>query len=83
MELYVVRFEVDPEVINKNKKELYNMYQFLPNYWEKLKQLQTKTTRPMKKFKTDPVFGDLGNIVNLEKYWNYEKQKEAQQMSLF
>lgn len=33
---------------NKNLKELENYYKYLPEYWEKLKGLQTKTNRPMK-----------------------------------
>ena len=37
---------------NKNKKELLAYYRHLPKYWEKLKELQTKTDRPFKKDKT-------------------------------
>lgn len=33
---------------NKNLKELKNIYLYLPNYWEKLKEIQTKLERPMK-----------------------------------
>lgn len=33
---------------NKNLKELKNYYKYLPKYWNKLKQLQSKTDRPMK-----------------------------------
>lgn len=33
---------------NKNLKELKNIYLHLPIYWEKLKELQSKTGRPMK-----------------------------------
>lgn len=33
---------------NKNLKELKNIYLYLPNYWEQLKLLQSKTDRPMK-----------------------------------
>lgn len=33
---------------NKNLKELKNYYKYLPEYWNKLKELQKKTTRPMK-----------------------------------
>ena len=33
---------------NKNLKELKNYYLYLPKYWDKLKQLQNRTTRPMK-----------------------------------
>ena len=33
---------------NKNLKELKNYYLHLPKYWEKLKELQKQTDRPMK-----------------------------------
>lgn len=33
---------------NKNLKELRNYYKHLPSYWNKLKELQKKTSRPMK-----------------------------------
>ena len=33
---------------NKNLKELRNYYKYLPSYWSKLKDLQSKTNRPMK-----------------------------------
>ena len=33
---------------NKNLKELKNYYKHLPKYWNKLKELQSKTDRPMK-----------------------------------
>lgn len=33
---------------NKNLKELKNYYKFLPNYWNKLKEFQKKTSRPFK-----------------------------------
>ena len=33
---------------NKNLKELKNYYLYLPKYWNKLKQLQSKTDRPFK-----------------------------------
>ena len=33
---------------NKNLKELENYYRYLPKYWNKLKELQRKTDRPMK-----------------------------------
>lgn len=37
---------------NKNLKELRNYYKHLPNYWHKLKELQSKTARPFKAGKT-------------------------------
>ena len=33
---------------NKNLKELENYYKYLPKYWNKLKELQSRTNRPMK-----------------------------------
>lgn len=33
---------------NKNLKELKNYYKYLPKYWNKLKEFQNKTERPMK-----------------------------------
>lgn len=54
---------------NKNLKELKSIYKYLPEYWEKLKFLQSKTNRPFKKY---------GNIFELEErfkkeeYNNYE-----------
>ena len=33
---------------NKNLKELKNYYKYLPTYWNKLKELQSKTQRPFK-----------------------------------
>ena len=33
---------------NKNLKELRNYYIYLPEYWDKLKDLQNRTVRPMK-----------------------------------
>lgn len=51
---------------NKNLKELRNYYLYLPTYWEKLKQLQTKTTRPFKNNKF--------TIFDLEKKFKEEQQ---------
>ena len=33
---------------NKNLKELRNIYTHLPDYWDRLKDIQSKTNRPMK-----------------------------------
>ena len=71
---------------NKNKKELRNIYEFLPDYWNKLLDLQRRLERPMKKFRTDPVYGDLGNILNLDRYWKAEREMNetgGHQMSIF
>ncbi len=71
---------------NKNQKELRNIYKFLPDYWNNLLDLQKKIGKPMKKFRMDPVFGDLGNILNLDRYWKAEdelNEKGEHQMSIF
>lgn len=52
---------------NKNLRELRNMYLFLPKDWEKLKQMQNKTTLPFKKY---------GDVYELEKRF----QKETKDM---
>lgn len=44
---------------NKNLKELKNIYLYLPEYWEKLKDLQIRTARPMK--------GEGKSVFDLEK----------------
>ncbi|ADL36038.1 hypothetical protein bpr_II099 (plasmid) [Butyrivibrio proteoclasticus B316] len=61
---------------NKNQKELKNIYTYLPGYWDKLIELQNKLERPMKRFRTDPVFGNLGDIRNLGAYWDDQKRQE-------
>lgn len=41
---------------NKNQKELYNIYRYLPQYWQQLCWLQSQTVRPMKGYhKGKPV----------------------------
>lgn len=55
---------------NKNQKELKNIYLYLPEYWNRLIELQNRLERPMKRFRTDPVFGNLGDIRNLGAYWD-------------
>lgn len=63
---------------NKNQKELRNIRTYLPEYWQRLLALQRKLNRPMKRFRTDPKFGDLGNLLNFDAYWN-----EQDAMNLF
>ncbi len=55
---------------NKNRKELKNMYQYLPNYWNKLKQLQAQTDRPMKKYSRKGI--PYGNVFDMEKIFKQE-----------
>lgn len=52
---------------NKNLKELKSIYKYLPEYWEKLKFLQSKTNRPFKKY---------GNIFELEERFKKEEYND-------
>ncbi len=56
---------------NKNRKELKNIYIYLPQYWERLKELQRKLERPMKQFH-NKKYGDYGNIFDLEAVFEKE-----------
>ena len=51
---------------NKNKKELYNIWLHLPQYWERLKELQSKLDRPMKQF-CNKKYGHYGNVFDKKK----------------
>ena len=57
---------------NKNKKELYNIWRYLPQYWERLKDLQSKIDRPMKKF-CNKKYGEYGNVFDMEKVFENMK----------
>lgn len=49
---------------NKNLKELRNIYHYLPQYWERLLQLQDRIERPMKQYRsrTHGEYGDLRRL---------------------
>jgi 3'-phosphoadenosine 5'-phosphosulfate sulfotransferase (PAPS reductase)/FAD synthetase len=51
---------------NKNQKELENMYLHLPEYWERLKRIQERLDRPMKKWE-NKKYGEYGNVFDMEK----------------
>lgn len=55
---------------NKNKKELRNMYLYLPKYWDKLKQFQSKTKIPMKKYRKNGI--TYGTVFELEEIFRDE-----------
>lgn len=55
---------------NKNLKELRGYYNYLPEYWEKLKGLQLRTERPMK--------GDGKSVFELEERFKAESEQRAQ-----
>lgn len=51
---------------NKNLKELRNIYTHLPEYWNRLKEIQARTDRPMK--------GEGKSVFDLEERFRKEKQ---------
>lgn len=67
---------------NKNRKELKNIYIFLPEYWEKLKFLQSRIDRPMKKWK-NARYGEYGDVFQMEEVFKNERLEEVVQLSLF
>ena len=59
---------------NKNRKELKAIYQFLPQYWERLKELQAQIPMPMKPYSRKGV--PYGNVFDLEKVFEREIRAE-------
>ena len=59
---------------NKNLKELRNIYRYLPQYWEQLKELQTHTCRPMK--------GPGQSVFDLERRFVLEAEYTAAGLSI-
>lgn len=59
---------------NKNRKELKNIYIFLPDYWERLKALQRKIDRPMKNYNNKRYGDNAGNLFVLEKAFKAETE---------
>ena len=53
---------------NKNLKELRNIYRYLPNYWQRLKDLQAKIDRPFKGY----YKGQAKGIFELEERFSKE-----------
>lgn len=56
---------------NKNLRELRNIYYYLPAYWERLLQLQSRLDRPMKKYK-NKKYGEYGNLWRLNEIFSQE-----------
>lgn len=53
---------------NKNKKELKNIYTYLPTYWDSLKDLQSRIEMPFKKYQRNGVqYGDIYSLEELFK----------------
>lgn len=62
---------------NKNRKELKNIYRYLPKYWNRLKDLQSRLERPMKNFKDNRGgYGDYGNVFDMEVVFKHEIERE-------
>lgn len=61
---------------NKNRKELKNIYQYCPEYWEKLKDIQSKLDRPMKRL-YQKSYGEYGNVFDMEKVFQQEIDSEV------
>lgn len=59
---------------NKNLEELRNIYNYLPNYWGKLKMLQSQIKEPMK--------GELKSVFDLENRFEFEKKWKSANNSL-
>ena len=60
---------------NKNRRELKNIYRYLPEYWEQLKNIQSKLDRPMKKF-CDEAYGEYGSVFDMEQVFKKELRAE-------
>ena len=59
---------------NKNRKELKSIYQYLPQYWGRLKELQAQISMPMKPYRRKGV--PYGNVFDLEKVFEQEIWEE-------
>lgn len=59
---------------NKNRKELKAIYQYLPQYWEQLKELQSQISMPMKPYSRKGV--PYGNVFDLERVFEREVQEK-------
>ena len=59
---------------NKNRRELKAIYQFLPQYWEKLKDLQVQISMPMKPYSHKGI--PYGNVFDLERVFEREIREE-------
>ena len=57
--------------VNKNLKELRNIYRYLPQYWDRLKELQMKLDRPYKGF----YKGNPRGVFELEERFSNEQEE--------
>lgn len=59
---------------NKNRKELKAIYQYLPQYWEQLKKLQSQMAMPMKPYSRKGI--PYGNVFDMERVFEQEIRAE-------
>lgn len=64
---------------NKNRKELKNIYRYLPKYWDRLKDIQNKLNRPMKDFKDWDNYGEYGDLFKMETVFRNEIDQEVRE----
>ena len=62
---------------NKNLKELRNIYEYMPEYWERLKALQRRTERPMKGFGKSVMELEIRFKKEIEERENYDFSKQV------
>lgn len=62
---------------NKNLKELWNIWKYLPQYWEKLIRFQEQLERPMKQYKCQQ-YGEYGNVLKLDEIFRQEERRPTE-----
>ena len=60
---------------NKNLRELRNIRHYLPQYWDRLLQLQDRIERPMNKYQSKK-YGEYGNLRRLGEIFAAEEKGE-------
>jgi len=60
---------------NKNRRELRNIYKYLPQYWSRLETIQDQIDRPMKQFK-NKQYGEYGNVRRMAEIFKGEIEHE-------
>lgn len=66
---------------NKNQKELRNIWKYLPQYWERLKELQSQIDRPMKKWE-NKKYGAYGNVYDMERVFTQEEKEKRDERTI-
>lgn len=61
---------------NKNKKELKNIWRYLPQYWKRLQYIQSRLERPMKQWE-NRKYGAYGDVFSMEKVFRMEAKEKC------